>query len=393
MSASTPSDDPIEVSIVMPCLNEERTLPACIEMARQAFRDAGVRGEIVIGDNGSTDRSVEVAEAAGCVVAHVPDRGYGAALLGAIAAAKGEYVLMGDADASYDFTELVRFLPKLKEGHDLVMGNRFRGEIQPGAMPFLHKYLGNPVLSGIGRLFFRTGVGDFHCGLRAFRRSAIDELQLACTGMEFASEMVVKAALNELRIAEVPATLRPDGRDRPPNLRTWRDGWRHLRFLLVYSPRWLFFYPGALAVLLGAALMMTSLLFPDELMARLPLQPAGGTTPLALLGAAATLAGAQAVFFSVLSRVYAMAHGLLPETRSWRTWLNVLTLEHGIVLGLLAAIAGAVIGGFGLTAEASLKLTLPGAVLLALGTQTVLASFFLSLLGMPTGRAPKPPGQ
>lgn len=393
MSEPGDVDAPIEVSIVMPCLNEERTLPACIAMAQQAFTDAGVRGEIVIGDNGSTDRSVEVAEAAGCVVAHVPDRGYGAALLGAIGKARGEFVLMGDADASYDFTELVRFLPKLKEGHDLVMGNRFRGEIQPGAMPFLHKYLGNPVLSGIGRLFFRTGVGDFHCGIRGFRKAAIDELQLACTGMEFASEMVVKAALQQLRIAEVPATLRPDGRDRPPHLRTWRDGWRHLRFLLVYSPRWLFFYPGALAVLLGAALMMTSLFFPDALLARLPFQPTSGTTPLALLGAAATLAGAQAVFFSVLSRVYAMAHGLLPETRSWRTWLNVFTLEHGLIFGLLAATFGLVIGALGLDASAPLLWTLPAAVLLALGTQTVLASFFLSLLGMPTGRAPKPPGQ
>ncbi|HEY9721799.1 MAG TPA: glycosyltransferase family 2 protein, partial [Oscillatoriaceae cyanobacterium] len=245
----------LELSILMPCLNEAETLAICIQKAQAFLRESGVEGEVLIADNGSTDGSQAIASALGARVIHVPERGYGAALLEGIRQAYGRYVVMGDADDSYDFSSLGAFLVRLREGHQLVMGNRFQGGIAPGAMPPLHRYLGNPVLTGIGKLFFGSPCGDFHCGLRAFDRAAIEGLQLRTLGMEFASEMVVKATLHGLRIAEVPTRLAKDGRSRPPHLRSWRDGWRHLRFLLMYSPRWLFFYPGASLVLLGLFLM------------------------------------------------------------------------------------------------------------------------------------------
>jgi len=233
-----------ELLIVMPCLNEARTIAACIDKAHGFLERAGVVGEVVIADNGSTDASRDIAVTHGARVCQVKEMGYGAALRGGIGAARGRYVIMGDCDDSYDFSCLDDFVLKLREGYDLVMGNRFRGGIAPGAMPGLHRYLGNPVLSGLGRLFFSNDVGDFHCGLRGFSKGAIEALNLRTTGMEFATEMVVKAALRGLRVTEVPTTLAPDGRTRRPHLRTWRDGWRHLRFLLLYSPDWLFLYPG-----------------------------------------------------------------------------------------------------------------------------------------------------
>src|ERR1700760_783421 len=242
------------VTILMPCLNEAETLAFCVRQAVAALRDNNIAGEVVVADNGSTDGSQKIATDEGARVVAVPIRGYGAALMAGIESAKGKYVLMADADGSYDFGHRPHFLPKLEEGTDLVMGNRFRGEIKPGAMPPLHKYLGNPVLSFIGRLFFGIPVRDFHCGIRAMRRDAILGLNLRTTGMEFASEMVVKASLANLRLTEVPTTLSPDGRSRPPHLRSWRDGWRHLRFLLLYSPRWLFFYPGIFTLIVGLAL-------------------------------------------------------------------------------------------------------------------------------------------
>jgi len=241
----------LELTIVMPCLNEAETLERCIVKAKAYLEKAGIEGEVVIGDNGSTDGSQEIARKAGARVVDVPRRGYGAALMGAIEAARGKYVIMGDSDDSYDFSDLDVYVRKLREGNDLVMGNRFKGGIKPGAMPFLHRYLGNPVLSFIGRLFFKSDIGDFHCGLRGFRQDIVSVLGLQTTGMEFASEMVVKATLFKLKIAEVPTTLSPDGRSRPPHLRTWRDGWRHLRFLLVHSPTHLFILPGAIMAALG----------------------------------------------------------------------------------------------------------------------------------------------
>ena len=250
--ATQDAPNDLVVTIVMPCLNEAESLAPCIEMAHEGLRIAGVKGEILIADNGSTDGSQELAESLGARVAHIQARGYGSALQGGIAAARGKYVLMGDADGSYDFRHLNRFLERLDEGYDLVMGNRFAGGIAKGAMPPLHQYFGNPGLSWLGRLFFKSKVGDFYCGLRAFRRDAMDKLHLQSPGMEFGVEMVAKASMYDLKVTQVPTTLSPDLRSRPPHLRTWRDGWRTLRFFLLYSPRWLFFYPGMLLMLVGA---------------------------------------------------------------------------------------------------------------------------------------------
>ena len=247
-----PEAGTIELSILMPCLNEAETLAACIHMAHSFLDATGVSGEVLVADNGSTDGSRDIARGEGARLVPVPTRGYGAALLGGIEAARGEYVIMGDADRSYDLSNLMPFLVELRGGADLVMGNRFKGGIAPGAMPFSHRYIGNPVLSVLGRIFFRIDIGDFHCGLRGFRRDRIRDLRLQTTGMEFASEMVVKSALAGYTITEVPTTLAKDGRSRPPHLRTWHDGWRHLRFLFMYSPRWLFLYPGSVADRSGA---------------------------------------------------------------------------------------------------------------------------------------------
>jgi hypothetical protein len=321
-------------------------------------------------------------------------RGYGAALLGAIAAARGRYVLMGDSDQSYDFGHAPRFLEQLRAGFDLVMGNRFKGGIGPGAMPFLHRYLGNPVLSGLGRLFFDAReIGDFHCGLRGFRKDAIDSLELSCTGMEFASEMVVKATLYNLKVTEVPTTLAKDGRDRPPHLRTWRDGWRHLRFLLCYSPRWAFLYPGIVCGLIGLALMLAVL--PG------PLRVGGVVFDIHTLvyGGGLVLVGAQGVFFAVLSKIFAVTQGLQPTPPVMSRLFQKLTLETGVVVGLLlvvAGVVGSVLAVYGWVERGlgdydparAMRLVVPSVVALALGAQTIFSSFFLSLLGMPTRRRP-----
>ena len=317
----------------------------------------------------------------------VPQRGYGAALIGGIAAARGQFVIMGDADDSYDFTALMPFLEKLREGFDLVMGNRFQGGIRPGAMPFSHRYLGNPVLSTAGRLFFGSPVGDFHSGLRGFRRDAIAALDLRTTGMEFASEMVVKATLNGLRITEVPTILYPDGRTRRPHLRTWSDGWRHLRFLLLYSPRWLFLYPGIALMVLGALAGGWLLLAPRRV---------GGVTfdlNTALYAILAILIGYQSASFAIFTKVFGMTSGLLPDDPSFRRRLNSISLETGLLIGAVMVLAGLVISiyalefwqaaGFGdLNPGRSLRIVIPGIILIALGCQTILSSFFLSILGL-----------
>lgn len=376
----------------MPCLNEVRTLGACIEQAQAMFQATGIAGEIVIGDNGSTDGSQELARSLGARVVDVPTRGYGAALLGAIGAARGRYVLMGDSDMSYDFGHAPRYLEKLREGYQLVMGNRFKGGIRPGAMPFLHRYLGNPVLSFIGRLFFRVPeIGDFHCGLRAFDKATIDGLGLSCTGMEFASEMVVKSALHGVRVCEVPTTLDKDGRDRPPHLHTWRDGWRHLRFLLCASPRWAFLYPGFVCGLLGLLLMAWVLPGPRRV---------GDVVfdiHTLVYGGGLLLVGAQGVFFAVLSKVFAITQGLQPEPPVATRLFQRITLEHGMIVGLVLVVAGvagslgAVYGwverGLGNYDPAlAMRVVVPSVVALALGAQTIFSSLFLSLLGMPTSR-------
>lgn len=324
----------LELTILMPCLNEAETLARCITKARHFLARSGIAGEIVVADNGSTDGSREIAQAEGARVVPVAARGYGAALLGGIEAARGRYVIMGDADDSYDFSRLDSFVDQLRDGADLVMGNRFKGGIEPGAMPFLHRRLGNPVLSGLGRLFFKIPVGDFHCGLRGFRRDRIRELGLSTLGMEFASEMIVRSALAGYRITQVPTTLSPDGRSRPPHLRTWRDGWRHLRFLLLYSPRWLFLYPGLVLIAMG--LTAITLLFPGELRIgaiRLDIH----TFVAACM---AVLIGTQSVTIAVVARRYATLRGLLPPPARYSRLVQAFTPERLLAAGaLLAAVA------------------------------------------------------
>jgi hypothetical protein len=377
--------DELELSIVMPCLNESETLATCIRHAQAFLSASGIAGEVLIADNGSTDGSQDIARAEGARVVDVHERGYGAALNGGIAAAHGRFVAMGDADDSYDFEGLGPFVDELRKGADLVMGNRFRGGIEPGAMPALHKYLGNPVLSFVGRLFFRAPVKDFHCGLRAFRRDSIAALELRTSGMEFASEMVVKACLARLDVREVPTTLRKDGRSRPPHLRSWRDGWRHLRFLLLYSPRWLFLYPGLLLTLLG--LVMTAALI------RGPIEIGGHGLDIGtmLYGVAITVVGYQAFIFAVLSKVYAKHEGFLPSGERFDRFQERLNLENLTVVGLLVLLVGVVWTvvslldwkgeGFGaLEARDSVRGVAPAMLGLILGSQTVMAGLFLSLL-------------
>jgi glycosyltransferase involved in cell wall biosynthesis len=377
----------LDLTILMPCLNEAETLAICVRQAAQAIHDSGVRGEVLVADNGSVDGSLEIAAAEGARVVNVSTRGYGAALIAGIEAARGKYVMMADADASYHFEHLPRFLPKLDEGYDLVMGNRFAGAIEPGAMPPLHKYLGNPVLSAAGRIFFRIPVRDFHCGLRAFRRDAILKLNLRTTGMEFASEMVVKASLAGLRLTEVPTTLSPDGRSRPPHLRSWRDGWRHLRFLLLYSPRWLFFYPGIAALTVG--LFASAMLLTGPLtLGRFTFDVDTLTYALGLV-----LIGAHITVFAVSAKVFATQEGFLPPNPAFERLFKYITLETGLLFGCALLLLGAGIlvyaiflwhaVGFGnLSPTRMLRLTLPSAALFMLGVEAIFASFFLSLLGL-----------
>jgi glycosyltransferase involved in cell wall biosynthesis len=326
--------DEIELTILMPCLNEAETVGRCVDKALGFLSRAAVHGEVLVADNGSTDGSQALAEARGARVVPVAERGYGAALRGGIAAARGRFIIMGDADDSYDFSRLDGFLSELRDGADLVMGNRFQGGIEAGAMPLLHHWLGNPLLSFIGRLFFKIRVHDFHCGLRGFNVQAIRALDLRATGMEFASEMVVRAALEKLRVAEVPTTLSPDGRSRPPHLRTWRDGWRHLKFLLIYSPRWLFLYPGAALLALGAAL--TALLLPGTLW----VGGVGFENKTFIAACLCLLVGVQSITFSLQVRRYASRQGYLPRHQRYATFLDNLTLERLALAALVLFAAG-----------------------------------------------------
>jgi hypothetical protein len=326
----------LELTILMPCLNEAETIEVCVRKAMGYLARSGVTGEVLIADNGSTDGSQAMAEALGARVVPIPEKGYGAALIGGIAAAHGRFVIMGDADDSYDFENLDGMIEHLRGGADLVMGNRFQGGIAPGAMPFLHRYLGNPVLSFIGRLFFQIPVGDFHCGLRGFSRESILALRLQSPGMEFASEMVVKAALNKLRIEETPTTLKPDGRSRPPHLRTWRDGWRHLRFLLLHSPRWLFIYPGMALITLGLA---GSALLANGAVRVTP------TIELDIhslvVACFSILIGVQLVMFGALARRYQMLEGVLPPSANFHKFLLGLSLEPILRAALVIFLIGA----------------------------------------------------
>jgi len=381
----------IELTVVMPCLNEAETLATCIDKAMSYLARSGVVGEVVVADNGSTDGSQAIAEAHGARVVNVPVQGYGAALQGGIAAARGRYVIMGDADDSYDFSMLQAFVERLREGYELVMGNRFKGDIAPGAMPSLHKYLGNPVLSGIGRLFFGSPIGDFHCGLRGFNKQAIQALNLRTTGMEFASEMVVKATLRGLKITEVPTTLSPDGRSRPPHLRSWRDGWRHLRFLLMYSPRWLFLYPGLTLLLLGLLAMLALLPGP------LTIRHVTFDVHTLLIAALLQILGIQALSFGMLAKQFGINEGLLPADSTFEQLRRFVSLERLLI-------AGAVLSGFGLIGvvtgtswwamhsfgelnySSMMRLVIPSVTAIALGFQLILVGFLSSIIDLKLGK-------
>lgn len=372
----------------MPCLNEAETLAVCIQKANRFLSENNIAGEVIIADNGSTDGSQQIANAMGARIIHVAHKGYGAALIGGIEGARGKYVAMGDADDSYNFLGLMPFLEKLRGGADLVMGNRFQGGIAPGAMPPLHKYLGNPVLSFVGRLFYSAPIGDFHCGLRAFSREAILKLNLATTGMEFASEMVVKATLRKLAIAEVPTTLVPDGRSRAPHLRSWRDGWRHLKFLLTFAPKWLFFYPGS--ALLFSGLAALAWLLPGA-------QKIGGVefgVHTLLFSAAAVLIGLQLVSFAIVARVFGIREQYWPSGPSIERAQRWLTIDRGCIVGglsLLASVGMAVAAvanwadnAYGAMNPADLmRLAIPSVLLGCGGLQIMFTGFLLGLMQQP----------
>lgn len=386
-SSDSHAEGQVELSVVIPCLNEAETIGGCIEKALQALKEHNIRGEVVIADNGSSDDSAAIATGLGARVIPVQRKGYGSALMGGIEAAAGKFVIMGDADGSYDFLDIPKFVEKLRDGFDLVMGNRFQGGIKPGAMPALHRYLGNPVLTGIGRLFFRSPCGDFQCGLRGFRRGILTELDLRTTGMEFASEMVVKATLHELRICEIPTTLSPDGRSHPPHLRSWRDGWRNLVFMLIYSPRWLFFLPGVALMAVGT-LAMFALILGTVQVGRV-----GFDVHTMVYSAAAILIGFQSVLFAALSKIFAVTSGLVPVQPIWDRFFRRFSLETGLVVGailVITGIAGSLIAVWvwskhnfgGLDARQVLRLVIPAAVAITLGFQIVLGSFFATILSL-----------
>jgi hypothetical protein len=374
----------LELTILMPCLNEAETLATCIQKARGSLLKLGIDGEVLVADNGSTDGSLDIALAEGARVVHVPERGYGAALRHGIEAARGTYVLMADADDSYPLEDIGHFVEALRAGGELVMGNRFQGGIEPKAMPPLHRYLGNPVLSWLGRLFFKIEIGDFHCGMRAFDRDKVRALNLRTPGMEFASELVVRAALGRFKIVEVPTTLRPDGRSRSPHLRTWRDGWRHLTFLLAFSPRWLLWYPALLLTAVGLLLQIVLVIA----------SPSIGDVTLGvhtmLAATTATIVGVQAGGLAVLSRANAAALGMLPRGRLERVmdrhglgWL-VLTGLASVLGGLGCFLAATVTWGqasFGeLDAATTMRVPILGMFLIVFGFQLVMLYFVLPLL-------------
>ncbi|MFP6584180.1 MAG: glycosyltransferase family 2 protein [Candidatus Hydrogenedentota bacterium] len=381
-------NDDIELSIIMPCLNEAETLETCILKAQNFLRKYEVSGEIIIGDNGSTDGSQAIAERCGARVVDVPTRGYGAALYYATRTARGRYGIMADSDDSYDFSNLMPFVEKLREGYDLVMGNRFAGGIAPGAMPWKNRYIGNPILSGLGRLFFRAPVRDFHCGLRGFTLVAFNEMNLATRGMEYASEMVVKAVLKDMKVTEVPTTLSPDGRTRPPHLSPWRDGWRHLRFLLLFSPRWLFLYPGLLLTLFCLVLGGWIWIEPREL------GPFTLDIHTLLYAAIGVVIGFQAISFYLLSRIFASRQGLLPPSKGFEHTLVNVGLEWTVVAGFLVALAG--MGGLlyaiaewrsvgfgGLNPSDTMRVVIPAGLATILGLNLVLNGLFMGMLKLP----------
>lgn len=377
----------IELSIVMPCLNEAETLAICITKAKSFLDSNHVHGEVIIADNGSTDGSIEIAKSHNARLVHVKQKGYGSALRSGINASEGTYVIMADADDSYDFSNLMPFLTALRNGHDLVMGNRFKGGIEKKAMPFLHKYLGNPVLSFIGRLFFKIKIGDFHCGLRGFSNEAYSKLDLRTTGMEFASEMIVKAKLNNLSITEVPTKLSKDGRTRAPHLNTWSDGWRHLRFLMLYAPNWLFLFPGVLAFvvgLIGSILLIQNPVVYNDI--TFDVHTLLYTSSLMLIGF-------QFILFYALTKIFAVENDLLPKSNRYQKLFKFLNLESGLIFGFLLLGTGLLLSYFGfsnwkstgfgqLNVSTTLRTIIPAVMTLQLGIQIILFSLFFSVLGL-----------
>ena len=388
----------LDLTILMPCLNEAETIVACIAKAQLGIERAGVPGEVLIADNGSTDGSIELAEQHGARVVRVAKKGYGNALRGGIEAAHGRWILMGDADDSYDFSEAPRFVEKLREGHDMVMGCRLPaggGTISPGAMPWKNRWLGNPVLSFLGRLLFKTPIRDFHCGLRAFTRDAYERMATKTTGMEFASEMVMKSSIQAMRVAEVPITLHKDGRSRPPHLKPWRDGWRHLRFMFIYSPRWLFLVPGIVSAAVGA-LAALAIFFGPLQFGRVQLD-AGSLAVACML----FTIGVQLVAFAFFAKVFAIGEGLLPDDPRFSRIFRFFTLEKGLIVGALTLLAGIAllswsvwmwkVAGFGtMPYPENLRRIISAATLIIVGHQVMAASWFLSVLGLKT-TSRKPP--
>ncbi|MDH4444320.1 MAG: glycosyltransferase family 2 protein [Akkermansiaceae bacterium] len=382
----------MDLTIVMPCLNEAETLATCIRKALLGIQAAGITGEVVIADNGSTDGSREIATREGARVVAVPHKGYGHALRGGIEAAEGKWILMGDADDSYDFSNISAFVKMLQQGHDLVMGCRMPsggGTVSPGAMPWKHRWIGNPVLTFIGRLFFKAPAHDFHCGMRGFTKEAYARMELRTTGMEFASEMVIKATLTGLKFAEVPITLYPDGRSRAPHLRSWRDGWRHLRFMLLFSPRWLFLFPGILVSLIGSV-GLTALTLGNMIFGRVVLDV--GTM---MVSSMMLLLGTQLLWLAVFTREFGVAEGLLRPNPRLRKILDVFSLEWGLVFGILMVLSGLGLLGWafldwqkagfqGLSYGTNLRRIIPASTLIVLGVQFLFGSFFLGVLGLRT---------
>ena len=392
--------DPLQLTLLMPCLNEAETLARCIEKARLGLQRAGVPGEILIADNGSTDGSQAIAEKAGARVVSVKAKGYGSALIGGVRAAAGDWILMGDADDSYDFSDITGFVEKFQAGDELIMGCRLPvggGTIAPGAMPWKNRWIGNPVLSFIGRLFYKCPAHDFHAGMRGFTKAAFEKMDLQTTGMEFASEMVIKSTLKGLRISEVPITLHKDGRSRPPHLKPWRDGWRHLRFMLLFSPRWLFLVPGLALSALGFVSAIALSLHDIQL---------GGVVlnvGTLMVACMTVIVGFQLVAFAFFTKVFAIAEGLLPDDPALARVFRRFTLEKGLVLGLLVLLGGLVLlarsvwiwqqAHYGMlpSMEDNLRRLIPATTLVVLGIQTIFSSFFMSALGLKTATR-KPPG-
>lgn len=377
----------IDVSVVIPCLNEANSIAFCIDKALAAFKAANINGEVVIGDNGSTDGSIEIAQRHGARVAHASLKGYGHALRAGIEAARGKFIIMGDADDSYDFTELPRFVAKWREGYEVVMGNRFKGEIKPGAMPWHHKYIGNPVLSNTLRILFRTDIGDSHCGMRGFTKETYQRMDLRTTGMEFASEFVIKAAKLGAKMTEIPITLWPDKRGRPPHLRSFRDGWRHLRFMLLYAPNWLFLGPGGVLALAGVALIFWLLPGPRHV---------GGIEfdiHSMLFGMLFTLLGVQILAIGLFAKVFSYSERFDHHKHSLEGALNRVTFEQGLIAGATLALIGLVGDGWvfwqwaasGFGPLYQVRAVIFWSLWLFLGTQVVFSSFFLSMLGISRG--------